>query len=160
MIIFIVFMIAFGLIFLVTSISILLFKRENNSFQRIEVKTTEIRIKEAHSKISLGSTYIMIWKIIKLVPVKKLAFILMTANLAFITSHVTFLKLVENGVTKELQTLLTIPLTLISIIWTFAISSYINETKSLIFHFNVIPLKYICFLNEFLRFYRIKRIYI
>ena len=57
------------------------------------------------AKTSVLSTYKVIVNILKLVPVKKLGFLLLTIKVGLITSSVVFLKLIENGVKKEVQTL-------------------------------------------------------
>ncbi len=56
-------------------------------------------------------------------------------------NSVNFLKLTEAGVTKEVQTLMDIPLTIVSIVWALLISKFTNANKSLIFHLWAILLK-------------------
>ncbi len=82
-------MLVFGVIFLITTILILLFKKENNrslcsKAVKDESKTQESMKDIKHSKISMLSTYKMIFSIIKLVPIRKLIFIFLTCKVFFI----------------------------------------------------------------------------
>ena len=72
-------MTVFGAIFLVTTLLILVFKKENNAgcFCTKVVQVEELEAPK-HQKISVLSTYKMIWSIIQLIPVRKLTFILLT----------------------------------------------------------------------------------
>ncbi len=76
-------MFVFGVIFIVTTLLILLFKKENNKrFFCKQAIQDEIVEETKHQKISLVSTYKMIWNIIMLVPIRKLVFILLTAKVS------------------------------------------------------------------------------
>jgi len=93
------------------------------------------------AKTSVLSTYKVIVNILKLVPVKKLGFLLLTIKVGLITSSVVFLKLIENGVKKEVQTLFGIPLAILSIIWALLVSNHVNKKKPLVLFFDLVPLK-------------------
>lgn len=135
-------MLFFGVLFLTTTFLILIFKKENSSAICCPKRTTVVdsnpKAEEyedfEHERLNLINTYKTIFKIFKLVPIRKFAFILLTSKIAFTASSVTFLKFVEAGVTKEIQTLMEIPLTLLGIVWALIISKYTNGSKSLIYY--------------------------
>ena len=102
-------MLSVGIVFIVTAVFIFFFKHENNATKGFSLKVMSKIMKQsdepATAKTSVLSTYKVILNILKLVPVKKLGFLLLTLKVGLITSSVIFLKLIENGVKKEVQTL-------------------------------------------------------
>lgn len=141
------FMIVFGCVFMLTTVLILVFKNENNSSRfwwRIDKKSKEsIEHREnfEKEKLNLISTYKTIYSIFTLIPIRKLTFILLTSKIAFTVSSVVFLKAVEAGVTKEMQTLFDIPLSLVNILWSLGISKFTNGKNSLIYNVRMILLR-------------------
>ena len=134
----------FGVVFLLTTVLVLFLKRENawsmtvccpkrTTVSDSYIKTEEYQDME-HEKLNLIKTYHTIFRIFKLIPIRKLAFVLLTSRIAFTAQSVTFLKLVEAGVTKEIQTLMEIPLMVLGIVWCLLISKYTNGSKSLVFY--------------------------
>lgn len=147
-------MLVFGVIFFVTTILILFFKNENDTstlcflFKKSDSqqsgtnKYEENEIEDfAHEKLNLIKTYKTIIRIFTLIPIRKLTFILLTIKIAFTVNSVQFLKLIEGGVTKEIQTLMDIPLTVLSITWALIISKYTTGNKSLIYNLGTVFLK-------------------
>jgi len=136
-------MLVFGAVFLVTTILIILFKNENGTstlcflFKKSSTyKVSKVSENDAgesiedfeHEKLNLISTYKTIFRIYKI-------------KIAFTVNSVQFLKYIEGGVTKEIQTLMDIPLTTLSIIWALLISKYTNGNKSLILNIIMIGFK-------------------
>lgn len=61
----------FGIVFLVSTTLVLLFKKEED---------THTNENSLESKLTVGQTYKLMWKILWLVPVKKMILILMTVK--------------------------------------------------------------------------------
>ncbi len=169
-------MIVFGIIFLVTTVLIIFLKNENGSStlcflfkKNNEYEVSKSEKKETdedsfeHEKLNLIHTYkTMLW-IFKLIPIRKLAFYLLTCKvsifvwfkvniinylnktiflkIAFTVNSVLFLKLIEAGVTKEVQTLLDVPITVLTILWAVLIGKYTNGNKSFIYNILTIGIK-------------------
>lgn len=123
------FMYFFGIVFIVSTTLLLLFKREVNQHNSEE---EEFTVKE---------TYKQMWKIIWLAPIKKLALILLTVKLCFAADSLSYLKLIEAGVPKEKLGLLAVPLAPLQIILPLLISKYTNGPKPFNFFIRAIPFR-------------------
>jgi len=92
-------MLVFGAVFLVTTILIILFKNENGSstlcflFKKSSTyKVSKVAENDAgeivedfeHEKLNLISTYKTIFRIFKLIPIRKFAFFLLTSKVSII----------------------------------------------------------------------------
>ena len=82
-------MLFFGALFAITTIIIMIFKNESNvstGYRRLSDDREEEKNKEEelvdfeHEKISLLSTYKTMFKILMLIPIRKLAFFFFTSN--------------------------------------------------------------------------------
>ena len=82
-------MLFFGALFAITTIIIMIFKNESNvstGYRRLSDDREEDKNKEEeladfeHEKISLLSTYKTMFKILMLIPIRKLAFFFFTSN--------------------------------------------------------------------------------
>ena len=80
----------FGIIFVITTTLILLFKKEKNLYYE----------QALDNELSIMLTFKSLWEILKLAPVQKFLVIMFTSKIAFATSHIRLFKLIENGVSK------------------------------------------------------------
>lgn len=133
---------------ILSSFMILIFTKEKSAIccpsrNVADIATEELEDYERfeYEKIDLLDTYKIIIKILKLVPIRKLTFILLTSKIAFMANSVTFLKFVEAGVTKETQTIMAIPLTFLGIFYALFARKYISGSKSLIYYLRMIFIK-------------------
>ncbi|RNA05481.1 acetyl-coenzyme A transporter 1 [Brachionus plicatilis] len=85
------FMHFFGLVFIVSTTLILFFKSEKNFYQE----------ESLDNNFSIKETFSLLNKILKLDPIKSLLIILFTSKIAFATSSIRILKMIEAGVPKE-----------------------------------------------------------
>jgi hypothetical protein len=86
-------MLFFGAVYLLTTVIILVFKNENNvsngcwclfKKRSEETKKEEEMADFEHEKINLINTYKTMFKILMLIPIRKFALFLLTANVIFI----------------------------------------------------------------------------
>lgn len=111
-----------GIVFLITTTIVAIFKREKHPREE-DHEETELNIMES---------YMLLWKIIKMKPVQILAVILLTVKIAFSAfDAVTSLKLIDAGVPKTKLAILVIPLVPLQIILPLVISKYTTGTKPL-----------------------------
>ncbi|CAF0971281.1 unnamed protein product [Brachionus calyciflorus] len=129
------FMYFFGLVFLVSTTLVLIFKKEEESDSEFESKK-EVSLEE---NLTVTQTYKLMWKILWLVPVKKMILILMTVKIGFAAESMGYLKMIENGVPKEKLGLLAVPLTPLQIILPLLLSRYTNGTHPLDLYIKAIP---------------------
>ena len=88
----------------------MIFKKEidiGNDSKEVENKN---RLKNYEDHLTIKSTYLLMWELLKIVPFKKLVIILLTMKIAFATDAMTIIKLIEFGVPRENLSLLAIPL--------------------------------------------------
>ncbi|CAF1057748.1 unnamed protein product [Brachionus calyciflorus] len=85
------FMHFFGVVFIVSTTLILFFKQEKNNYKDESLE----------SNLSISETFGLLTKIVKLEPVQQLLLILFTCKIAFATSSIRTLKMIEVGVPKE-----------------------------------------------------------
>lgn len=125
------FMFFFGCTFVISTTLVLLFKAEKNNSSNSD-DDEEFTVKE---------TYQQMWKVIWLIPIKKLILILMTVKLCFAADALSYLKLIEAGVPKEKLGLLAVPLAPLQIILPLVISKYTNGPKPFDFFIRAIPFR-------------------
>ena len=88
-------MYAAGGLYFVSTMLVMIFKKEIDSDEM---------------KLSMCSTYKTIKSILWIPSIRKLVLILLTIKIGFAMNSLTFLKLIEHGVSKEKLSLLAIPL--------------------------------------------------
>lgn len=100
------FMNFFGVVYIVSTTLILFFKTENKKNFNYD----------SENQISIKETYLTLWSILKLKPVQQIMIILFTCKIAFATSGIRSLKMIEAGVPKEKLSLMNTPFQIIQII--------------------------------------------
>lgn len=120
-----------GIVFLITTVLIALFKKERSELDY------EL---EEHPDYGVKKAYPILWKIVKLKPVLKLTLVLLTAKAGFAACDVvTSLKLIEYGMPKEKAALLAIPLVPIQLVLPFIISRYTAGPRPMSFYIKAFP---------------------
>jgi PAT family acetyl-CoA transporter-like MFS transporter 1 len=110
----------------------MIFKRETD---HNEDKSEDRSIE---SQLSIFGTYKLMWRLLKLAPVKQLVIILLTHNIGLATESINSLKLIEYGVPKENLSLMAIPTMPLQIIIPLLIAKYTNGSNSLsIFYWSI-----------------------
>jgi PAT family acetyl-CoA transporter-like MFS transporter 1 len=147
-------MIWFGILFIVSTTLVFIFKKEvepiNDAKQ--QDKNTEKLNSEGDEEedgeessiednLTVKETYQLMWKILWLIPIKKLIIILMTVKIAFAAESMQFLKIIEAGVPKEKLSLLAVPLTPLQIVLPLLISRYTNGPNPFNFFIKAIPFR-------------------
>ncbi|XP_067124109.1 acetyl-coenzyme A transporter 1 [Centruroides vittatus] len=103
-----------GVIFLITTTLIMVFKKER-----------ETRRIEEHNNLNLKEAYVMLYRVLCLPSVLTLGTLLLTCKIGFsATDAVTGLKLIEAGVARENLALLAIPMVPLQILLPLLISRY------------------------------------
>lgn len=116
----------FGIVFLVSTTLVFLFKKE------VDDEEEEFTIKE---------TYMQMWQVLWLMPIKKMMLVLLTVKICFAADALSYLKLIEAGVPKEKLGLLAVPLAPLQIILPLIISKYTNGPKPFDFFIKAIPFR-------------------
>ena len=125
------FMQFWGIVFLVTTVLIAIFKKENSE------SVDEL---ENHPDYGIKRAYPMLWKIIKLKPVMRFALILLTVKISFAAvDAITTLKLIEYGIPKDKIAMLSIPLIPVQIVLPFIISRFTTGPFPLKFYIKAFP---------------------
>ena len=94
------FMHFFGLVYIVSTTLILFFKYEKNKSYAEQL---------GRNPISTCQTYASLWNLLNLRPIRQFIVILLTCKIAFATSHIRSLKMIEAGVPKEKLGLMSAP---------------------------------------------------
>jgi len=118
------FLLFWGIVFLVTTTLIAIFKREKNSAGASSVGPDGETI-EAEPELGLVDTYKMLWKVIRhpLIPI--MVALLMTMGFAFSAAEgMTSLKLIERNVPKDKIAMLSIPMIPVKIIITIFLTRF------------------------------------
>jgi MFS transporter, PAT family, solute carrier family 33 (acetyl-CoA transportor), member 1 len=124
-----------GILFLITTLAIAVFKKENSSVEEGL---------DDHPDFGIKKAYPILLKIIKLKPVLKMALILLTVKASFAACDaVTSLKLIEYGVPKEKIALLAIPLVPVQFILPLAISKFTAGPTPMSFYIKAFPMRLI-----------------
>lgn len=113
------FMDFFGLVFIVSTTMILLFKKETNQYNEESIEIN----------LSINDTFKLLLKIINLEPVKKLLLILFTCKIAFATHSIRSLKMIEAGVPKETLGLINGYFQFVQILTPIFIGRYLDLNK-------------------------------
>lgn len=125
------FMNFFGAVYIISTTIILLMKNEKNS--KYETYLDEEK--------SIKETYTSLWQILKLKPVRTFMFILLTCKIAFATTHVRTLKMIEAGVPKEKLGLMNAPFQIIQILTPIFFGKFINVNKPLSLFLKIYPMR-------------------
>lgn len=105
-----------GIAFLIITIIIAIFKRENSD---VEKKLEE------HPDYGIKKAYPTLWKILNLKPIIRLVLFMLTVKVSFAAcDSVTYLKLIDYGIPKDKVALLAIPLLPIQLALPFIISRF------------------------------------
>eukprot|EP00112_Aurelia_sp_Birch-Aquarium-sp1_P007554 Seg1823.8 transcript_id=Seg1823.8/GoldUCD/mRNA.D3Y31 product="Acetyl-coenzyme A transporter 1" protein_id=Seg1823.8/GoldUCD/D3Y31 len=118
-----------GLVFLVTTTLVLIFKKEK-------------QVEHEDDDLDVFETYFVLSKIIKLPAVIQFVIVLLTVRIGFAaTDSVTALKLIEAGVKKETLAMLAVPLVPIQIVLPLVISRYTAGPRPLDAYKRAIPFR-------------------
>lgn len=122
------FMKFWGTCFLILTTLVALLKSERNESRESISEPNN----DEEEELGILDTYKLLYKIIKLRPVKILIAVLLTAKLTFAASNsLTNLKMIEAGITKEAIALLRIPLVPLQVIVQIVVSKYTAGPKPL-----------------------------
>ena len=123
-----------GIVFLITTTFIAIFKREELPHLRPE------RGHEEHPDLNIKETYKLLLTIMRLRPIQILTVILLTVKLSFAACDaVTSLKLIDAGVPKTKLALMAVPLVPLQIILPLVISKYTVSVKPMEVYIRAIP---------------------
>ncbi|XP_049809604.1 acetyl-coenzyme A transporter 1 [Schistocerca nitens] len=125
-----------GLVFLVTTTLVGLFKHEIPCREGNEPHDTDLGVKE---------TYKLLWDIVRLPAVRTTIVVLLTSKIGFSACDaVTSLKLVDAGVPKEKLALIAIPLVPLQIILPLVLSKYTVGPRPMDVYLTAIPYRLLC----------------
>jgi hypothetical protein len=88
----------------------MIFKTEKDNNADSNEGENKNRLKNYEDYLTIKSTYLLMWELLKIEQFKKLVIILLTMKIAFATDAMTIMKLIEFGVPRENLSLLAIPL--------------------------------------------------
>lgn len=128
------FMFYFGIIFIISTTLVFLFKKEVDNSEENSPKS-----KSFEDSLTVKQTYKLMWNLLWLAPIKKIILILMTVKISFAAESMSYLKLIEAGVPKEKLALLSVPLTPLQILLPLLISRYTNGPYPFNFFIKSIP---------------------
>ncbi|EDV96397.1 acetyl-coenzyme A transporter 1 [Drosophila grimshawi] len=124
-----------GIVFIVATTLVAVFKREND----IEDAHTEARYQVEH-ELNIHESYKVLWDMVRKRPVQILAGILLTVKVTFAASDaVTSLKLIDAGVPKEKLALLAIPIIPLQLILPILVGKYTNGPRPMDVYLKAIP---------------------
>ncbi len=124
-----------GVVFLVITVLIAIFKRENVD------NATEL---EANPDYGIAKAYPILLKVLKLKPIIKFSLILLTAKASFAACDaVTTLKLIDYGIPKDKIALISIPLVPVQIVLPFLISRFTTGPYPMSFYIKAFPYRLI-----------------
>lgn len=127
------FMDFFGVLYIISTTLILLFKNEKNENYETNMDPT----------MTIKDTYASLWAILKLKPIQKFIFILLTCKVAFATSSIRSLKMIEKGVPKEKLGLMNAPFQIIQILTPIFFGNLANVSKPLELFLKIYPIRMI-----------------
>ncbi|GAB0098172.1 acetyl-coenzyme A transporter 1 [Sergentomyia squamirostris] len=120
-----------GVVFLVTTTLVAIFKRENDVNSRKPTNEPELNIKQSYS---------LLLTILRMRPIQILGAILLTVKISFAASDaVSSLKLIDAGVPKDKLALLAVPLVPLQIILPLVISKYTAGLRPMDVYVKAIP---------------------
>lgn len=125
------FMNFFGVVYIVSTTLILLFKKEKNLTYD----------KYVDNNLSIKTTFKSLLDVIKLKPIQKLMFILLTCKIAFATHSIRSLKMIEAGVPKEKLGLMNAPFQIVQILTPILISNIANSNRPLDLFIKIYPIR-------------------
>jgi PAT family acetyl-CoA transporter-like MFS transporter 1 len=135
-----------SLVFLITTTLIMIFKKEgDDSVNKIEITEEEECLESLNNyedHLTIKSTYLLMWELLKITPFRKLTFILITMRIAFATENMFVLKLIEFGVPRETISLLGIPLIPLQVLLPLLVSRITNGPRPLSFLIKMLPARY------------------
>lgn len=127
------FLFFWGIVFIVTTVLIALFKRENSENDK------EL---ENNPDYGITNAYPMIWKIIKMKPVLRFGLILVTVPVSFAAvDAISVLKLIDYGIPKDKIALLAVPIAPVQIILPFIISRFTTGPFPMNVHLKAFPVR-------------------
>jgi PAT family acetyl-CoA transporter-like MFS transporter 1 len=126
----------FGVVFIVATTLILLFKKESS-----EQGTNDNDPNSLENNLSITLMFKFLYKIVKLEPVQKLLIILFTCRIAFATHYVRSLKLIEVGVPKESLGILNAQFQIVQLITPIVLGKFLDLNKPLDFFFKIYPIR-------------------
>ncbi len=92
-------------------------------------------------KLSVSSTYKDLWKLLNLEPIQQFLIILFTCKIAFATSNIRSLKMIEAGVPKEKLGLMSAPFQIIQILTPIFFGNLANVSKPLDVFLKIYPMR-------------------
>ena len=127
------FMEFFGVIFIISTSLILVFKKETNKYWESE--------EDNEKRLSINSTFQSLKKILELSSMRKLLLILFTCRIAFATTTIRSLKLIEAGVPKEKLAMINAPFQIVQILCPFVLSKLVDVNKPLDLFLKIYPIR-------------------
>ncbi|XP_034656430.1 acetyl-coenzyme A transporter 1 [Drosophila subobscura] len=124
-----------GIVFVVATTLVAIFKKEND----IEDAHTDARYTEEH-EMNIRQSYKILLDMVKMRPVQILAAILLTVKVTFsAVDAVTSLKLIDAGVPKDQLALLAIPLIPLQLVLPLVMGRYTNGPRPMDVYLKAIP---------------------
>ncbi|XP_025194189.1 acetyl-coenzyme A transporter 1-like [Melanaphis sacchari] len=118
-----------GIMFILLTTLISIFKKEKDNISE-----------DDHEKINVVHNYILLWDIFKLPSVRLLAIILITSKIGYAaTDHVSTLKLIDAGVSKEDLSMINTVMSGVNIIISFVIGKYTSGPKPMSVYLKLVP---------------------
>ncbi|KAL4142293.1 hypothetical protein QTP88_004779 [Uroleucon formosanum] len=123
-----------GIIFILLTTLIGIFKKEKDN----------IYIEDNHEKIKVVQNYLLLWDILKLPSVRILAILLVTSKIGYAaTGHVSTLKLIDAGVSKEDISIIDSVMSGVNIIIPFIIGKYTSGPKPMSVFLKIVPFRFL-----------------
>lgn len=125
------FLIFFGILFVISTIILAIFKKENHESDNEHIENDKYGIVESYSILK---------NIITMKPVLQLSIIILTIHVMFAACHhVTTLKLIDHGVPRDKLALMIVFIFPIEVVMPFLISKYITGPRPFNIALNFIP---------------------
>lgn len=142
------FLFFWGIVFLVTTTLVAIMKSERNTRDEkpdpddeiIGDVATDAKTTNVEPKLNIRETYMLLFKIIRMPPIRTLCAILLTVKVTFAACDaVTGLKLIDAGVPKEKLALLAVPLVPLQIMLPLVISKYTTGPRPMDVYLQALP---------------------
>jgi len=119
----------YGSLLLICGILVLIFKNETNLAKLNNKESNTEEQVETIEIIQLTDTYKCIWTLISKTSIQKLIFVLITIRIGFATESIIRLRLIDEGVSREVLTMLNLLLSPLFVLLPLALNKYLHGQK-------------------------------
>ena len=116
----------YGSLILVCGLIVLIFKNEKN---QVKLKQQSSEGEVEIEKLSLTDTYKCLWTLICKASIRKLVFVLVTIRIGSATENIIRLRLIDEGVSREVLTMLNLLLSPVFVVLPLILSRYLHGQK-------------------------------